>query len=231
MNPYTIPSPAAEEGFLMRAVIFANGDLSQHWSFESLLKPDDILIAADGGAAHLQAHHLLPESAIGDFDSLSMEQLKALEVAGVQIFRYPARKDLTDLELALQYAQSLGAEDILLLGALGKRWDQTLANLLLPAAAAYSQLNIQLIDGNQEMTLIRADQTLELTGRPGDTLSLIPLSGDAKGITTQGLEYSLSGETLPFGSTRGVSNVFLSEYASITLDTGMLLCVLIHQVG
>ena len=213
----------------MRVVIFANGSLSRSWDLGSLLKPDDILIAADGGAAHMLELHLLPNVAIGDFDSLGAEQQKALETAGVRLFRYPVKKDLTDLELAIQYAQSLGVEDILIVGALGNRWDQTLANLLLPAAAAYTNLSIRLVDGEQEISLIRAGQTLDLAGHPGSTLSLIPLAGDACGITTQGLEYPLDRETLSFGSTRGISNVLQNAHASVTLETGMLLCVLIRD--
>lgn len=212
----------------MRAVIFANGELRQPEGVKSLLKPGDLLIAADAGAAYMQELDLRPDTAVGDFDSLGEEQLKRLETRGVKIVRYPVRKDFTDLELALQYAQSAGAEEVLLLGALGNRWDQTLANLLLPGAAAFTTMRIHLVDGNQEITLIQARQTLELTGQPGDTLSLIPLAGDAAGITTQGLEYPLHNETLKFGSTRGVSNVLLTDCVSIALETGKLLCVLIR---
>jgi thiamine pyrophosphokinase len=212
----------------MRAVIFANGNLSQPSSVRSLLEPDDLLIAADGGAVHMQALNLLPKVAIGDFDSLDAERLIALENAGVKIFRFPKEKDLTDLELALQYAQSQGIRDVLILGALGNRWDQTLANLLLPAAAAYADLFVRLVDENQEMTLIRAGQTLQLDGQAGDTFSLIPLAGDATGINTQGLEYPLKRESLSFGKTRGVSNMLLGNSASVSLENGMLLCVLIH---
>lgn len=212
----------------MRAVIFANGVLKQPERVKSMLKPGDLLIAADGGAATMQELGLLPKTAVGDFDSLGEEQLTRLERLGVQIARYPVRKDFTDLELALQYAQTAGAEEILLLGALGNRWDQTLANLLLPGAASLSSMRIHLVDGNQEITLIQAGRTLQLTGQAGDTLSLIPLAGDATGITTQGLEYPLNNETLKFGSTRGVSNVVLTGLVSIDLATGKLLCVLIH---
>jgi len=212
----------------MRAVLFANGSYSQPEVIKSLLQPGDLLIAADGGAVQLLTLHLLPEAAVGDFDSLNSNELEKMENAGVKILRFPPKKDVTDLELALQYAQSRGAKDILLLGALGNRWDQTLANQLLPAAVAFSGLSIWLVDGNQEMTLLRSGQTLELTGRPGDTLSLIPLAGDANGITTQGLEYPLKEENLQFGSTRGISNVFLGECASVKLEAGMLLCVLIR---
>lgn len=212
----------------MRAVIFANGKLSHKLSVSSLLKPDDLLIAADGGAAHMQGLNLLPKAAIGDFDLLDADSLNALENAGVEIFRFPIKKDLTDLELALQYAQSQGIRDVLILGALGNRWDQTMANLLLPAAAAYVDLNIRLVDESQEMTLVRTGQTLQLDGQAGDTLSLIPLAGDASGITTQGLEYPLERETLSFGNTRGISNVLLGDSASVSVEKGILLCVLIH---
>jgi len=212
----------------MRAVIFANGILSQTLSVRSLLKPDDLLIAADGGAAHMQGLNLLPKAAVGDFDSLDAESLNALENAGVKIFQFPIKKDLTDLELALQYVQTQGIREVVILGALGHRWDQTMANLLLPAAAAYADLDIRLVDGSQEMTLVRTGQTLKLDGQAGDTLSLIPLAGDASGITTQGLEYPLERETLSFGNTRGISNALLGDSASVSVEKGMLLCVLIH---
>jgi len=44
------------------------------------------------------------------------------------------------------------------------------------------------------------------------------------------LKYPLLGEALRFGSTRGISNVLLEVKATIYVDEGMLLCVLIHQV-
>ena len=107
------------------------------------------------------------------------------------------------------------------------RWDQTLANVSL--AAAFPELNIRLADGNQEITYIRAGETTNISGRPGDTLSLIPVGGEARGITTAKLEYPLDGESLPPGSTRGISNVLLAETAQISLQSGLLLCVIIHQ--
>ncbi len=86
--------------------------------------------------------------------------------------------------------RSAGADEILILGALGTRWDQTLANVMLPAA--FPDLNIRLVDGNQEFFYLRAGETITITGRPGDTLSLIPLGGEAQGITTDKLEYPLA---------------------------------------
>ena len=68
-----------------------------------------------------------------------------------------------------------------------------------------------------------------MRGQPGDTLSIIPLRGDARGITTQGLEYPLDRGSLLFGATRGISNVLLHQIASVTLEDGLLLCVVIRH--
>lgn len=213
----------------MRAIIFANGHLNDPQASRSVIQPGDLLIAADGGSRHCLSLGLLPDVLIGDFDSLDEADLARMQASGVETIRHPAHKDFTDLELALQYARERGAQEILVFAALGARWDQTLANLLLPAASGLREANIVLVDGPQEIRLLRGGETLKVQGLPGDTLSLIPLGGDALGITTGQLEYPLEHETLFFGATRGVSNVFTGETASIQLEDGLLLCVVIHQ--
>jgi thiamine pyrophosphokinase len=209
-------------------VIFANGVLSDPQGARAAIRPGDLLIAADGGSAHFLALGLTPHVLIGDFDSLDESDLERLQSRGVEIIRHPAHKDFTDLELALQYAEGREAEEIRVYAALGARWDHTLANLLLPAAADLQKSRIVLIDGPHEIRLIRSGETLAVQAKRGDTLSLIPLGGDAHGVSTANLEYPLSGETLFFGGTRGVSNVFLSNIASVRLEQGLLLCVVIH---
>jgi len=212
----------------LRAVIFANGKMDNPDKARAQVDSGDLLIAADGGALHCLELGLTPDLVIGDFDSLQQEDLDILKSRGSELIRYPARKDYTDLELALQHAVQRGAEEILIIAALGARWDQTLANLLLPAAAALQETCITLTDGPQEIRLLRGPDRLELCGHPGETVSLVPLGGPSINITTQGLEYPLNGETLDFGSTRGISNVMLAEKASVDLQQGLLLCVIIH---
>ena len=211
-----------------RAIIFANGLLGNSEAARQSIRPDDILIAADGGARHCRRLGMTPHFIVGDFDSLEPAELQVFQDAGVIVIRHPARKDFTDLELALRHARALGADEIIVLGGLGARWDQTLANLLLPAAEAFAAAHIRLLDGAQEVFLLRAGESAVITGSPGDTVSLIPIGGDAQGVTTGGLEYPLVGETLVFGATRGVSNVLLEESATVHLQGGLLLCVVIH---
>jgi len=208
-----------------RTVIFANGEFTDLNAARAALRPDDFLIAADGGASHCRALGLIPQVVIGDFDSLTAEELKALAADGVRLIQHPARKDQTDLELALAYAIEHGADDILILGALGGRWDQTLANLLLLAHPSLNEARLRVLDGAQHIYLIQDQTTIE--GQPGDTVSLIPLRGDAQGVTTNGLEYPLTNDTLPFGSTLGVSNVLTGNRATVKVREGLVICVVI----
>jgi thiamine pyrophosphokinase len=209
----------------LRAIIFANGG----YTHPSILQPDDLIIAADGGARHCLAIGLTPRLVVGDFDSLDEQQLDQLRRAGVELVQYPTHKDYTDLELAMQHARQRGADEILVLAALGGRWDQTLANVLLPTSDEFALLPIRLIDGAQEIQFLHHGNSMVIHGGPGDTVSLIPLKGDVHGVKTEALEYPLDGETLRFGSTRGISNVMTAETATVALEEGLLCCIVIHQ--
>jgi thiamine pyrophosphokinase len=87
-------------------------------------------------------------------------------------------------------------------------------------------VDVRVVEGAQEAFLIRDEALIE--GQRGDTVSLIPLSGDATGITTSGLEWPLNDDELRLGATRGVSNVLTDEQASVCVRQGVLLCVVTH---
>jgi thiamine pyrophosphokinase len=212
----------------LRAVIVAGGAFSHAQADRSHIRPDDLLLAADGGAGHCLALGLHPAAVIGDFDSLEPEELQALQDSGAALIRHPARKDQTDLELAVRFALEHGIDEILILGGLGERWDQSVANLLLAGAPGLAKVRLMILDGPQEVHPLRAGEALELHGAPGDIVSLIPLAGDARGVTTRGLDYPLRDGTLPFGSTLGVSNALSQPVAWITLEHGLLLCTILH---
>ena len=115
----------------MRAIIFANGDAPDQKTIERWITPTDRIIAADGGTRHALSVGITPHVVIGDLDSLAEADRDQLERAGVPFIVYPTHKDYTDLELALRYALEQGATDIMIFSALGGRWDQSLANLML----------------------------------------------------------------------------------------------------
>ena len=79
-----------------------------------------------------------------------------------------------------------------------------------------------MIDAHNEI-YCSADITLD--GKKGDIVSIIPVGGNADGVTTEGLEYPLCGETLEFGKGRGVSNVMTGERCRITVENGTALII------
>lgn len=210
----------------MRAVIFANGTLNDPDAVRNVLRPDDVIIAADGGTRHAWAVGIDPDVVIGDIDSLSSEERNRLEAAGTEIIGFPARKDETDLELALLQAARAGATEIVILAALGGRLDQTIANVLLLTLPQLREVEVRIVEESQTAFLVRNEAFIE--GQAGDTVSLIPLGGDAMGVATEGLEWTLDDEILRFGPARGVSNVLTAEQASVRVRRGLLLCVVTH---
>jgi thiamine pyrophosphokinase len=188
-----------------------------------LLHRADDLIAADGGARELLRRGLRPTLVIGDADSLTPAELTQLELAAVALERHPPAKDETDLELALLAAQRRGARRLVVYGALGGRWDQSLANIALLALPELAACRTVLRDGAQTIELVR--ERLELTAPIGTTVSLLPFGGAAAGVTTAGLAYPLTDARLHLERSRGVSNVVIAAPAAVQLRSGLLLVV------
>ncbi|MCS7179141.1 MAG: thiamine diphosphokinase [Anaerolineae bacterium] len=206
-----------------RVLIFANGALPNLEWARRLLQPEDTLIGADGGTHHLLAVGRFPHEVVGDLDSLSPALLDELQRQGTRISRYPREKDETDLELALRHALAYQPEVIRVLGALGQRLDQTLANLALLAAPWLEGVDVRLDDGVEEVLMVQSEAVL--SGRAGETVSLIPWRMPVEGISTEGLRWPLREETLYPERTRGISNEMTGAIARIRIRAGHLLVI------
>lgn len=208
-----------------RAVIFANGVQFDTDRVRRQLQPDDFLIAADAGLRLVHQLGLQADLVIGDLDSLDPAELERLETGPARVERYPAHKDETDLELAVLSALKAGCGPILIVGALGGRLDMTLANIFLLALPELDGVDARLEDGVEEVLMIRPGPAVSIQGRPGDRVSLLPWGENAGGIRTAGLFYPLNGETLYPERTRGISNQMTGQEASVSLETGCLICI------
>jgi thiamine pyrophosphokinase len=209
----------------VRAVLVAGGDPSP--ADAGWLDDADLVVAVDGGAAWLASIGRRPDALVGDFDSVYPDLVLRLEAGGAAIERHQTAKDSSDCELAVAYASQRGAERIVVLGALGgERLDHELANVLLlagPPPPAGHELRI--VRGATCLRAVHPGGSLSIEARPGSLVSLLPLAGDAKGVTTIGLRYPLRDEPLPMGSTRGLSNVVATKPASVQLRRGTLLVI------
>lgn len=192
----------------MRAVIIGNGTIRDYEYIKSKIKDDDFIICADGGMRHIGGLGVKPDIAIGDFDSYEITD-------DTEKYVYPTQKDFTDGELAVDYALKNGYTDILLLAMTGKRLDHTMTNIFQLAKNG----NITLADDDNEIYVLK--KKLEIYGKKGCTLSIVPVFSDLSGVVTAGLYYPLKNEKLYFGCGRGNSNIITENVCTISAEDGM----------
>jgi len=210
----------------LRAIIVANGELIKPETYLVELKQSDITIAADGGIQHCRTLGLEPCVVIGDLDSTTIEDQQAIkDNEMIQLIVYPRDKDQTDLELALQYAKKIGVTEVFLIGLLGGRIDQTIANILLLTREEWSDIDMILLNGHETAHLMRENRSLTLNGKIGDIVSLIPLSPNVYVTKTHGLRWQLNDAEMFFGTTLGISNEMINEYCHIHIGVGNLMVV------
>jgi thiamine pyrophosphokinase len=206
----------------MRAVVVAHGDVLP--SDRAVIGAKDYIVAADGGAFALERWKVLPHLVVGDMDSLGDAGVERMARQGIPVAKFSAAKDESDLELAVSQAIAAGATEIVLLGALGgERLDHETANLLLLADPGYDGLRLEARRGALRIRPVRGEGSLSLAGPVGALVTLLPVIGDAEGVTTEGLRYPLRDETLRFGRARGLSNEVASLPATVTVRKGSLL--------
>ena len=206
------------------AVVIAHGDVAP--ADRELAAAADIVVAADGGALALERWGIVPHLVVGDLDSLGPERAAALEGRGARVIRFPVAKDASDLELAMRYALDSGADDIVLLGILGgARIDHALVNVTLLADPAYRGLGLRAVYGETQLRAAHSGESLALRGPVESTVTLVPIRGDVRGVTTSGLRYPLAGGLLPFGKSLGLSNVVASLPARVSIEQGVLLVI------
>ena len=182
-----------------------------------------LIICCDGGVRHLWKTGIKPDVIIGDMDSIDPASLASYSTSGIKIIKYPAKKDFTDTELALDYALSLKPEAIFIWGALGGRIDHTLANVFLLCKGQEKGIRTYLVDEYGEAFVL--DKEATFINETGKTVSLLALSPEVTGITLSGFLYPLKEETLIMGESRGISNVINDARASINIRQGKLLVI------
>lgn len=162
------------------------------------------VIAADSGMRHAAGLGVVPELWVGDFDS-SDEDLIA-RFPDVERKTYPPAKNETDGEIATAEAIERGAKRLILIGALGgERSDHALQHLLLAMSLAERGFDVLLASGDEEaIPFLPGEKTIDLP--KGALFSVLGFS-TLSGLDILGARYPLKDFSLPFGSSRTVSNV------------------------
>jgi thiamine pyrophosphokinase len=221
--------------FMIDTVIVSGGNIQNGFALDFLEKlwkqqgRENIrLIAADRGLEFLGRAGLLPDQAVGDFDSISREGLSYLEqLPDESVVRLKPEKDDSDTQSAVCLAVQEGAKDIVLLGCLGTRMDHVLANLGLLALGKELGIRITILDEHNYITLVESGTVLKRQEQFGRYVSFFALEGPVEGLILEGFKYTFKKYRLTMrdaGLT--VSNEIVGETARISYDTGSLVMVM-----
>lgn len=205
----------------MSALIIGSGSNIDKEIFESENINIEYVICADGGLEKAEYINLIPNIIIGDLDSVNKIVLKKYLDMNIKLIKYPAEKNYTDMELAIEYALEKGFKDIVLIGASGTRLDHTYANVLLIEAYYKKGVKLKLIDNNNIIQIIT--NNMEIQNKTNYFVSIIPVTEFIEGVTLQGFKYPLNNVVVNRGSTLCISNQIISEKGIITLNKGTAL--------
>jgi len=206
------------------AVLLIGGDIPERDALHGIDEAD-LVVAVDSGVRIARQHGLAVHVLVGDLDSATEGDRAWAQAEGAEVIEFPADKDATDLELAIEHSIAAGAERIVAVGVEGGRLDHELANWLTLCRPHPALTEVRASSGIA--TILHGDHhhTVDLRGEPGNLVSLLALSGDAGGVVTTGLKWPLKGATIEVGSSLGVSNEMVDESASVSVATGTLLVI------
>ena len=210
----------------MKAVILAGSDVVVTPRLVAQTRRAGFVVAADGGLRHAGSLGLRPDLVVGDFDSVSPEVLTRF--AEVPRLRHPVDKDELDLELAIAQAVARGAQDLVLVGTLGERFDQSLAAVFIGARYARDGFAVSLHNGWQEVFLLAGGSSHSTPLEPGQLFSLLSLA-ETSTVSVRGSQFDLEHAPLPFGVGLGVSNQVLKPPLALTVESGLVVLVVEYE--
>ena len=209
-----------------RCILIGAGDLTVG---ELKLREGDYCIALDGGLGYCVFLQVEPDLIIGDFDSVTKEEQKALEeiekAAPERVIRLKPEKDDTDMLYALKYALEQGFREFRIYAATGGRLDHTLANIQCLLYLKNHGAVGYLMDGNG-MIMVLKNESVSFQENLEGYLSLFSLGERAEGVTIKGMKYPLQDYVMTNDFPIGISNEFIGEKAEISVRNGELACIL-----
>lgn len=204
-----------------RVIIFTNGKLENGLVGE--IQKKDFIIGVDWAAYWLIKNNIIPDLAIGDFDSTSETEMTVIKNKCQNIKIFEAKKDFTDAELAVEEAIKLKPKEVMIYGATGTRMDHTLANIFLLEKFFGKSIFTSIRDKNNEIYLVNNKLIIKKEIN-FPYVSVVPIT-DAVTVSLVGFEYELDHKIINRGETIGVSNEIVGEKGEIVVHTGKVVVV------
>lgn len=183
---------------------------------KNLIPNDSFIVGVDGGALICVKHQLIMDLAIGDFDSVSKQELTDIQTMSKKIIVLEKEKDDSDFEAALRYFES--SDRILVFGFWGKRLDHSYVNLQL----LKQNSKIEFVDSHNYVFTLKKG-SFKISKGNYTYLSVFALEDSV--ISLQGVKYPLNKQFLKVVDLYTLSNEIIDEEALIVIDSGYLLII------
>ncbi|MEK7543602.1 MAG: thiamine diphosphokinase [Patescibacteria group bacterium] len=201
--------------------IIGGGELSE--KFISGISGADYVIGVDRGAYWLIKYNIIPDIAIGDFDSVNASELRFIKQKSKRIEEHPQKKDASDMELAVDHAITIGAKEVIIYGAVGDRLDHTLANVHLLERLHDKGVVGVIRDENNEVMVVENVLTIKKEAR-FRYVSVLAITETIE-VSLIGFAYNLTHTIIHRGQTLGISNEIRGNVATINVHRGKALFI------
>jgi thiamine pyrophosphokinase len=164
-------------------IILADGSFPEHEIPLGCLRNASRIICCDGAAGSLIKFGLEPFAIVGDCDSLNKEIFKKYHD---RIFK-DTGQETNDLTKAVMWAHGSGYDDLVIVGATGKREDHTIGNISLLAEYVRMVRVIMVTDTGIFYPFLESCRVPSIKGQQVSLFSINPETE----ITSTGLMYPL----------------------------------------
>lgn len=182
---------------------------------------EGFVIAADRGLDYALAAGILPDLAVGDFDSA-----ESAVPSGVEVMKFPPEKDESDALIAAKIALERGFDELRFLCALGGRLDHTFANLQMLYNLKKRGVSARLF-GDREQAFFLENETREIPNFSG-YLSVFSWEKSAV-ISEIGVKYPADRLSFSNEFPVGLSNEVVGKSAVVTVHSGAALILLVRE--
>lgn len=209
---------------MSRAVIVCGAKIKDYEAVSSYFRDDDFFIYCDSGLVHEDRFISPVDSSadliIGDFDSHEKPD------RNTEIIILPHEKDDTDSMYAIKETVKRGFDEVVLVGAVGDRFDHSLVNVYALLYLYERDVKGMIVDDYSEMVLIGNKHT-ESVADDFEYFSLVAVSGTASGVSIKNALYELEDGIIEPSYQYATSNEPIKGKgnAVISLDEGYLLLI------
>ena len=214
---------------MKRVFICSGGPLEEVVDLRQLpfFQEETIFIGADRGAFHLINANIIPNEIIGDFDSITEEELNVLREKITHISILPTDKDETDTHLALLEAMKYNPTEVILTGASGARLDHYQAALhdVYYFQIRYPKVSFYIQNNKNKLQFLLPGTHYIQKQEEYKYISLYPFGEKIENVNLDGFLYNVENEVVNYGNAKFTSNEQVERTSTISFESGICLMI------